>query len=70
MGLPIALTGIVAMLLLTADRWIVAGWGGATMLGYYAFAGSLATAATALAIVVRTVVFSDVYGEAQAGAAA
>ena len=69
-GLPIALTGIVAMLLLTADRWIVAGWGGATMLGYYAFAGSLATAATALAIVVRTVVFSDVYAEAQAGAAA
>jgi len=69
-GVPIALTGVTGVLLLTADRWIVAGWGGATMLGYYAFAGSVATAATALALVVRTVVFADVYGEAQAGEAA
>jgi O-antigen/teichoic acid export membrane protein len=69
LGVPIALTNVVAILLLTADRWIVAGWGGATLLGYYAFAGSVATAATALAVVVRTVVFADVYGEAQAGQA-
>jgi len=33
------------------------------MLGYYAFAGSLTTAAGALALVVRTVVFPQVYGD-------
>jgi O-antigen/teichoic acid export membrane protein len=63
-GFPIVLTMAVGILLATGDRWVVALWGGPTMLGYYAFAGSLATAAGALAIVVRTVVFPKVYGEA------
>jgi O-antigen/teichoic acid export membrane protein len=67
LGFPVALANAVATLLLTADRWLVAAWGGATMLGYYAFAGSLATGAAVLALVVRTAVFADVYGEAQAG---
>ncbi len=67
LGFPVALANAVATLLLTADRWLVAAWGGATMLGYYAFAGSLATGAAVLALVVRTVVFADVYGQAQAG---
>lgn len=63
-GFPIVLTMAVGILLATGDRWVVALWGGPTMLGYYAFAGSLATAAGALAIVVRTVVFPKVYGQA------
>ena len=71
LGVPVAVTGMVGTLLLTADRWVVAGWGGATMLGYYAFGGSVATAATAVAVVIRTVVFADVYGESRsAGSAA
>ncbi len=70
LGVPVALTGMVGTLLLTADRWIIAGWGGATMLGYYAFAGSVASAAAALALVIRTVVFADVYGDAQAAGSA
>ena len=62
-GLPMVFTLTVAILLSTGDRWLVAFWGGQTMLGYYAFAGSLTTAAGALALVVRTVVFPQVYGD-------
>jgi hypothetical protein len=41
------------------------------MLGYYAFGASLTAGATALALVIRTVVFRQVYGEAfSSGAAA
>jgi O-antigen/teichoic acid export membrane protein len=70
-GLPITLTTCVGVLLITGDRWIVAGWGGTTMLGYYAFAASLTTAASGLAVIIRTVVVSQVYGEtSSAGAAA
>jgi O-antigen/teichoic acid export membrane protein len=69
-GLPVVFTLSVGILLSTADRWLVAFWGGQTMLGYYAFAGSLTTAAGALALVVRTVVFPQVYGDvAHAGSA-
>jgi O-antigen/teichoic acid export membrane protein len=66
LGVPVALTGAVGTILLTADRWVVAGWGGATMLGYYSFGASVAVAATALAVVIRTVVFADVYGDTHA----
>jgi O-antigen/teichoic acid export membrane protein len=70
-GFPMVLTMGAGILLATGDRWVVALWGGATMLGYYAFAGSVTMAAGALALVVRTVVFPQVYGEASsAGAAA
>lgn len=64
-GLPLALTAVVGTLLHTADRWVVAAWGGEELLGYYAFAGALASGAAALALAVRTVVFPEVYGEAR-----
>ena len=70
-GFPVALTGVVGTLLQTADRWVVAVWGGHELLGYYAFGAALASAGAALALSVRTVVFPEVYGDAKlAGAAA
>jgi O-antigen/teichoic acid export membrane protein len=63
-GLPITLGILVLILLSTADRWVVAAWGGPTMLGYYAFAASVMAPAIALGQVIRTVVFPQVYGEA------
>ncbi len=67
-GFPLALTGCIATALQTADRWVVAAWGGATMLGYYAFAGAVAGAATALSLVIRIVVFPRVYADARSAA--
>lgn len=64
-GFPLALTGCVGTALQTADRWVVAAWGGATLLGYYAFAGAVAGGATALSLVIRTVVFPKVYADAR-----
>jgi O-antigen/teichoic acid export membrane protein len=62
---------VVGTLLQTADRWVVAVWGGHELLGYYAFGAALSSAGAALALSVRTVVFPEVYGEAKlAGAAA
>jgi O-antigen/teichoic acid export membrane protein len=69
-GLPVTLTTAVGIFLITSDRWIVAGWGGTTMLGYYAFGASLTTAASGVAIVIRTVVFRKVYGETSSAGAA
>jgi O-antigen/teichoic acid export membrane protein len=63
-GLPISLTICVLILLSTADRWVVAAWGGPAILGYYAFAASVMAPAIALSQVIRTVVFPQVYGEA------
>jgi O-antigen/teichoic acid export membrane protein len=64
-GLPLALTGLIGTALQTVDRLVVAAWGGATMLGYYAFAGAVAGAATALSLVIRIVVFPRVYADAR-----
>jgi O-antigen/teichoic acid export membrane protein len=69
-GLPITLSIWVGILLSTADRWVVAAWGGPVMLGYYAFAASVMAPAIALGQVIRTVVFPQVYGEASAAGAA
>jgi O-antigen/teichoic acid export membrane protein len=69
-GFPVVLSIAAGILLATGDRWVVAIWGGPTMLGYYAFAGSVTTLAGALAIVIRTVVFPQVYGEASSNGAA
>jgi len=69
-GIPVVLTMCVGILLSTGDRWVVALWGGQTMLGHYAFAGSLTTVAAALALVIRTVVFPEVYGQASSSGAA
>jgi O-antigen/teichoic acid export membrane protein len=69
-GLPVALTSCVGILLVTSDRWVVAFWGGRTMLGYYALGASVTSGAAALALVIRQVVFREVYGETfSAGAA-
>jgi O-antigen/teichoic acid export membrane protein len=67
-GFPLALTGCIGTALQTADRWVVAAWGGATMLGYYAFAGAVASAAIALSLVIRIVVFPKVYADARSAA--
>jgi O-antigen/teichoic acid export membrane protein len=69
-GMPVVLTMGIGILLSTGDRWVVALWGGPTMLGYYAFAGSVTAVAGVLAIVVRTVVFPQVYREASSSGAA
>jgi O-antigen/teichoic acid export membrane protein len=69
-GLPVVLTMGIGILLSTGDRWVVAVWGGPTMLGYYAFAGSVTAVAGVLAIVVRTVVFPQVYRQASSSGAA
>ena len=69
-GFPVVLSMAAGIMLSTGDRWVVAIWGGPTMLGYYAFAGSVTTAAGALAMVVRTVVFPEVYGDATSNGAA
>lgn len=69
-GFPVTLTSCVGILLTTADRWVVAFWGGPIMLGYYTLAASVTSGAMSLALVIRTVVFRQVYGEAfSAGAA-
>lgn len=62
--MPIAVTIGCGILLTTADRWVVAVLGGSTMLGYFAFAGSIAQVGIALGQVVRTVVFPQVYAQA------
>jgi O-antigen/teichoic acid export membrane protein len=63
-GLPLLLVTVVTTLLATADRLVVAAVGGATMLGYYAFAVSIGGLAGVLAWVVRTVVLPEVYASA------
>ena len=68
-GIPLTVSMILATSLYTADRWVVAALGGATLLGYYAFAASVADVTGSFAWVVRTVVFPDVYGHAQSSGA-
>ena len=63
-GAPLGLTAGLTLGLQTADRLVVAAFGGTALLGTYAFAGSIAGAAAAGMLVVRTVVFPDVYREA------
>src|SRR4029078_7981094 len=69
-GLPVVLSMAAGIALGTGDRWVVAIWGGPTMVGYYAFAGSVTKGAAAFAWWVRTVVFPQVYGEASSNGAA
>ncbi|HEX5436125.1 MAG TPA: oligosaccharide flippase family protein [Gemmatimonadaceae bacterium] len=64
-GTPVAATLLLGTALTTADRLIVAGVGGMRMLGYYAFAVSIAGLAGTAAWVVRTVTFPHVYGHAR-----
>jgi O-antigen/teichoic acid export membrane protein len=69
-GIPVAISMMLGTALSTGDRWIVAGFGGARLLGYYAFAASIAGLTASLAWVIRTVVFPEVYGEARSSGAA
>ena len=64
-GLPLSLVLITSTLLATADRWIVAAWGGTRLLGVYAFAVAVAGLAATLVWVVRTVIYPDVYAAAR-----
>jgi O-antigen/teichoic acid export membrane protein len=63
-GTPLGLTTALTLGLQTVDRLVVAALGGIELLGYYAFAGSIAGAAASGVLVVRTVVFPDVYRHA------
>ncbi|MBK5189575.1 MAG: oligosaccharide flippase family protein, partial [Gemmatimonadaceae bacterium] len=64
-GLPLALSSALTIALGTADRLVVAAYGGATTLGLYAFGVSIAGLAASLAWIIRTVIFPDVYGSAR-----
>jgi O-antigen/teichoic acid export membrane protein len=69
-GVPLALSSALTVALGTADRLVVAAYGGATALGVYAFGVSIAGLAASLAWIIRTVIFPDVYGSARAAGVA
>lgn len=64
-GIPLSLAGVAGTLLATADRLIVVGFEGTEALGYYAFAVAVSGVGGVAALVVRTVVFPDVYTAAR-----
>lgn len=63
-GTPLGLTAALTLGIQTVDRLVVAAFGGTELLGFYALAGSIAGAAASGVLVVRTVVFPDVYRQA------
>jgi O-antigen/teichoic acid export membrane protein len=69
-GIPLALSSALTIALGTADRLVVAAYGGAATLGLYAFGVSIAGLAASLAWIIRTVIFPDVYGSARVAGAA
>jgi O-antigen/teichoic acid export membrane protein len=69
-GIPLAMSSALTIALGTADRLVVAAYGGAATLGLYAFGVSIAGLAASLAWVIRIVIFPDVYGSARASGAA
>jgi O-antigen/teichoic acid export membrane protein len=69
-GTPLALSSALTIALGTADRLVVAAYGGAATLGLYAFGVSIAGLAASLAWIIRTVIFPDVYGSARVAGAA
>lgn len=68
-GIPLALSSALTVALGTADRLVVAAYGGAATLGLYAFGVSIAGLAASLAWIIRTVIFPDVYGSARVAGA-
>ena len=60
-GFPVALTQILGTALASADRLVVGAYADVTLLGYYAFAVAFSGLTAFLGMVVRTVVFRDVY---------
>lgn len=69
-GVPLALSSALTVALGTADRLVVAAYGGAATLGLYAFGVSIAGLAASLAWIIRTVIFPDVYGSTRLSGAA
>jgi O-antigen/teichoic acid export membrane protein len=69
-GIPLALSSALTIALGTADRLVVAAYGGAVTLGLYAFGVSIAGLAASFAWIIRTVIFPDVYGSARLAGAA
>lgn len=61
-GLPLSLAQLLNAMLATVDRLVVGAWLGIAALGQYAFAVSVASLGVSAALVVQTVVFSDLYG--------
>lgn len=66
-GFPILLSLFLATALATADRIVVAAYGGTQMLGLYAFGVSVAGLAGSFAWVIRTVIFPEVYSRVGGG---
>jgi O-antigen/teichoic acid export membrane protein len=60
-GFPLVLALFTTTALATADRFVVAAYGGTRLLGLYALAVSVAGLAASMAWVVRTVIFPNVY---------
>jgi len=71
-GLPVVVSLLIGFMLATADRLVVAAHGNMELLGLYALAFSLAGIAGSLALVVRVIVYPEVFasvaalGEAEA----
>lgn len=65
-GFPLVLTMFTTTMLATADRFVVAAYGGTRLLGLYALAVSIAGLAGSMAWVIRTVIFPNVYRQAGA----
>jgi O-antigen/teichoic acid export membrane protein len=63
-GFPLAVALLLSTALATADSLVVAAFGGTTLLGYYSFGVAVSGLAAAVAWVIRTVVYPEVYGRA------
>lgn len=61
-GVPLSITQLLSAMLATVDRLVVGAMLGIAALGQYAFAVSVASLGLSAALIVRTVVFPDVYG--------
>jgi O-antigen/teichoic acid export membrane protein len=62
-GLPVLVSLLLGFALVSADRLIVASLGDMALLGLYGFAFSVAGLAGSLALVIRVVVYPDVYAD-------
>ena len=64
-GVPLSLAAVATTLLTTVDRLIVVGFEGTEALGLYSFGVAVSSLGASAALVVRTVVFRDVYAQAR-----
>lgn len=63
MGVPLSVNLFLSTMLTTADRMIVGAFAGLEALGQYAFAVAVATLGVSAALIVRNVVFPDLYAK-------